>query len=80
MGIAAGAMVFFATLSFFHHIGHGQLSASWTIISLAIAFPVLASILIWHEQPTVKQTIGLALIVIALVLFGRHETSNGRQT
>jgi uncharacterized membrane protein len=75
MGIVAGVLVFFATLSFFYHMKRGQLSASWTVISLSIGFPVLASIFAWHERPTEKQIVGMALIVIALVLFGRHETS-----
>ena len=80
MGIGAGVVVFFATLSFFHHMKRGQLSASWTVISLSIAFPVLASIFIWGEHPTMKQIAGMALIVIALLLFGRHETNRGGTT
>ena len=77
LGVGAGVLVFFATLSFFYHMTRGQLSASWTVISLAVGFPVLASIFLWGEHPSVKQTIGMGLIVIALILFGRHETSNG---
>ena len=74
LGVGAGVMVYFATLSFFHHMTRGQLSASWTVISLAVGFPVLASIFLWGEHPTTKQTIGMGLIVVALILFGRHET------
>jgi uncharacterized membrane protein len=79
LGIASGVIGFFATLSFFYHIKHGQLSASWTVISLSVAFPVLASVVIWHEHPSTKQVIAMVLIVAALVLFGRHETANGGQ-
>ncbi len=75
MGVFGGFMVFFATLSFFYHMRYGQLSASWTVISLSIGFPVLASIFAWHEYPSPRQTVGLLLIVVALVLFGRHETN-----
>lgn len=78
MGIAAGFLAYFSTLSFFHHMKQGQLSASWTVISLSIGFPVFASIFFWQELPTVKQSIGLVLIVIALVLFGRKETISRR--
>lgn len=78
MGFAAGVMVFFATLSFFYHMKYGQLSASWTVISLAVGFPVAASIIAWNEMPTPRQATGLALIVLALLLFGRHEANGGR--
>ena len=77
MGVVAGFMAFFSTLSFFYHMKFGQLSASWTVISLSIGIPIMASIFIWSEYPSSKQMVGLALIVVALTLFGRHETSNG---
>lgn len=77
LGLVAGLLAFFATMTFFLHIRKGQLSASWTVISLSVAFPVLTSIFIWHEHPSFRQKIGMVLIVIALLLFGRHETSNG---
>lgn len=75
LGIASGIAAFFATLTFFFHMQFGKLSASWTVISLSLAFPVVASILIWHESPSLKQGIGLLLIVVALLLFGRHEVN-----
>jgi uncharacterized membrane protein len=75
LGIAAGIGAFFATLTFFFHMQYGKLSASWTVISLSLGFPVLASILIWHESPSLNQGIGLILIVVALLLFGRHEVN-----
>jgi len=79
LGVAAGFMVYFATLSFFYHIKYGQLSASWTVISLAIAFPVVASIVVWHERPSGRQVVGLILILFALLLFGRHESSTAEE-
>jgi uncharacterized membrane protein len=68
-------MLYVSTLAFFRHMKFGQLSVSWTVISLAVAFPVIASIFLWHEIPTAKQVAGLVLIVIALLLFGHHESS-----
>ncbi len=76
MGTLSGIFGYFATLTFFFHIIKGQLSSSWTVISLSVAFPVLASIFAWHEYPNTMQTVGLLLIAVALVLFGRHETGN----
>lgn len=68
LGFATGLSCYFATLTFFYHIRTGVLAVSWTVIGLAVSFPVAASIVLWGEQPTVKQTIGLALIPIAVVL------------
>ena len=76
LAASSGILSFTATLTFFLHINEGQLSVSWTVISLSAAFPVLASILIWHEQPSPKQIIGLILVVAALILFGRKEINN----
>lgn len=77
LGVATGVAGYFATLTFFIHITRGQLSTSWTVISLSLAFPVMASILIWHEHPSPRQFAGFFLIVIALFCFGHHEMKNG---
>lgn len=71
LGAVSGISSYIATLAFFMHIKQGQLSTSWTIISLSLAFPVLASILIWHEHPTINQGVAMALIVAAFMLMGR---------
>jgi len=70
LGFGTGVSCYFATLTFFYHIRTGVLSASWTVIGLAVGFPVAASILFWGEHPTVRQQIGLALIPIAFILCG----------
>lgn len=76
LAVSSGILSFTATLTFFLHIDKGQLSVSWTVISLSAAFPVLASIFIWHEQPSFEQKIGLILVVAALILFGRKEINS----
>lgn len=78
LGLTTGVCLFLATLSFFHHMKRGQLSASWTVISLSVGFPVLASILVWHEHPDPKQIVGMVLMVVALLLFGWHENTVGK--
>ncbi len=70
MGLASGACGYAATLSFFYHMRSGYLSVSWAVIGTAVAFPVAASVLIWHEHLTVRQWCGVALIPVALFLFG----------
>ena len=76
LGFGTGISCYFATLTFFYHIRTGVLAVSWTIIGLAVGFPVAASIVLWGEQPTVRQWIGLALIPVAFVLCspGRGES------
>ncbi len=68
LGLGTGLSCYFATLTFFYHIRTGVLAVSWTVIGLAVAFPVGASIVFWGEQPSVKQIVGLALIPLAVVL------------
>jgi uncharacterized membrane protein len=68
LGFGTGISCYFATLTFFYHIRTGVLAVSWTVIGLALAFPVTASILIWGEHPSIRQIVGLALIPIAVVL------------
>lgn len=68
LGFATGISCYLATLTFFYHIRTGVLTVSWTVIGLAVGFPVVASILLWHEWPTPKQQIGLALIPVAFIL------------
>jgi drug/metabolite transporter (DMT)-like permease len=68
LGFGTGISCYFATLTFFYHIRTGVLTVSWTMIGLAVGFPVAASILLWGEHPSVKQQIGLALIPIAFIL------------
>ena len=77
LGILTGIGMFIATLSFFYHIRQGKLSASWTVINLSVAFPVLAALIFWHEQPSVRQIVGLVLIAASLLLFGRKAAMEG---
>ena len=67
-GAVNGVFTYFSTLSFFYHIRTGRLAVSWTVIGLAVAFPVAASVFFWHEHPTPKQWIGLVLLPVALAL------------
>lgn len=70
LGIVSGVFTYLSTLAFFYHIRKARLAVSWTVIGLAVVFPVVASILIWHEHPSVKQWVGLSLLPIAFVLLG----------
>jgi uncharacterized membrane protein len=70
LGAVSGILTYVATLAFFYHMRSGRLAVSWTVVGLAVAFPVAASVLLWHEHPSPKQWAGLGLLVVAFVLFG----------
>ncbi len=76
LGILSGVFTYLSTLAFFYHMRSARLAVSWTVIGLSIVFPVVGSIVIWGEQPTIKQWIGLAILPVALALLslGNGET------
>lgn len=76
LGLLTGVGVFFSTLTFFYHMRKGLLAISWTVIGLAVLLPVTASVLIWREQPSLRQWVGVVLLVAAFVLFG---TGSGKR-
>jgi uncharacterized membrane protein len=70
LGVIAGVFTYLSIIAFFYHMRTARLAISWTVIGMAVAFPVAASILIWHEHPSVRQWFGLALLPVAFVLLG----------
>lgn len=72
IAVVTGVLMCLAALTFFYHMRTGVLAVSWTVIGLAIVFPVMASIVMWHERPTPKQWVGLALIPLAFACFGAN--------
>lgn len=79
LGLATGVGVFISIMSFFYHMRTGLLTVSWTVIGLSVAFPVTASLVIWHEQPTIRQWAGLALIPVSFVFLGLGTRAANRQ-
>ncbi len=67
-GLFAGLAFYLAVRTFFRAIPYGPLSVSWSIISMAVIVPTVASILIWHEIPSSLQALGMLLVGVALVL------------
>lgn len=78
MGVYTGLGTYIAIMAFFYHIRNANLSVSWTVIGLSLAIPVIVSIMLWHEHPTLKQWLGLALIPVAFVLLGVNSKSEGK--
>lgn len=74
IAIVTGILMAVAVITFFYHIRTGVLAVSWTVIQLSIVVPVAGSILLWHETPTTRQLVGLALVPVAFFCF----SSNGK--
>jgi drug/metabolite transporter (DMT)-like permease len=53
-----------------------RLNVSWTIIQFSVVVPFLASLLIYHEQVTLRGVAGVAAIFAAIVLFGCGHSSS----
>jgi len=70
LGIVAGVLFFIAVISFFEVTRRERLAISWTVLSLSLVIPTLTSIILWKEQPSLKQGVGITGIVVAFVLFG----------
>lgn len=82
-GLGAGASLYFCTAAFFQVMRYGRLAIQWTLINMAIAVPVAASIVFWNERPTAGAAAGMVLVVIAVVFMGvdkgasAHEDDSG---
>ena len=76
IGLAAGIMYFLAGYSFMRALDHGRLSLSWTIRSLAIVIPIVASIVFWHEDLNWKRCIGFCFLAICVVLVGAERKNS----
>lgn len=71
LAIALGLLGFINVSVFRYAVGKGKISTSWTIANLSLIIPVAASILFWHEIPTVKHLLGLLLVIGAILLIGK---------
>lgn len=67
IGAGAGIAVYLATASFFYVMMNRHLSTAWTVISLSVMVPILASIVIYKEYPHLAQWLGLLLMCLALI-------------
>lgn len=68
LGGILGAIGFINIMSFREAAARGRLSTSWPLISMSLVIPILASIFIWHETPTLRHYVGFVLILFAILL------------
>jgi drug/metabolite transporter (DMT)-like permease len=79
LGSCGGLCLYFAAYSYFILIRRGaRLGITWTIVTLSMSIPTAGSIILWREQPSLYQWVGLLLTVASISLFGRRGGGDGR--
>jgi drug/metabolite transporter (DMT)-like permease len=68
-GLCAGVFMAVAIYTFFAAMRQGGLAVGWTCVNFGVVVPLVASVLVWHEIPSLRQVAGLALLVPCILLF-----------
>lgn len=68
-GFWSGLFMAVAIYTFFVAMRQGGLAVGWTCINFSVVVPLAASVLFWHEFPSLRQIAGLALLVPCILLF-----------
>lgn len=79
IGISAGVSYVLAYFVLFKLMALRGVAISTSVTRLAVLIPVLASIIIWHEQPTLYQSLGSLLALSSLPLLGFRRPPEGSQ-
>ncbi|UCF04287.1 MAG: DMT family transporter [bacterium] len=80
LGATTGVIFVLGFLLLMAGIARGPLAIPVTVMRLSVVVPITASILIWREQPSPLQWIGITLGIVAILTFGLSlpETSGRR--
>ena len=70
IGAGVGIVSYYSVKLFREAVAIGRISTSWTILQLSVVIPVIASILIWREPPSLRHWAGLLATAAAIVLLG----------
>ncbi len=70
LGAVTGVIYVFGFLLLMAGIRRGPLAVPVTVMRLSVAVPIAASLVIWDEHPGTVQWAGIALGMLAIVLFG----------
>ena len=68
-GFWSGVFMAVAIYTFFVAMRQGGLAVGWTCVNFSVVVPLAASVLFWHEVPSLRQVVGLALLVPCILLF-----------
>ena len=68
LAFAGGITIFISRLALLTSLKYGKISSSWTAVNLSLVIPILASMIFWKEIPNLRQTIGLLMVPLAIIL------------
>lgn len=68
LGLGAGVALFSARWLLLKALTFGKAGVSWTIVNLSVVLPVLFAMIVWKEEATVYQVIGLVLVPLGIIL------------
>ena len=68
VGTCAGVSFLLSLLYYFAAVARLGMSLATAAIRMSVALPVIAALLIWHEQLNLPQALGLGLVGLALLL------------
>ena len=77
LGAAAGIIYVLGFLLLMAGIGRLPLAVPVTVARLSVILPIAVSIALWRESPGLFQWLGIALGLIAFILFGRSLSASG---
>lgn len=77
IGAVAGVCYVVGFYVNFSAIERAGLSVAQPTVGMAVVIPTLASIALWHEQPTALQVLAIVAVGVAMVLVGASAGSNG---
>jgi multidrug transporter EmrE-like cation transporter len=78
LGGAAGVIYVLGFLLLMAGIGRLPLAVPVTVARLSVVLPIAVSTVLWHESPGFFPWLGIALGLLAIILFGRSLAGSGR--
>lgn len=70
IGITGGIFLYAAIYLYLKSLTLGKKVTSWVIFKMSLVVAVLISVFLWGEKMTLKQTIGIMLMIASVIFFG----------
>ncbi|MDX1438288.1 MAG: EamA family transporter [Rubricoccaceae bacterium] len=80
LGMSTGALFIAGFYVFSYAIRETGMGLATGVMRIAVVLPVLASWLIWNEQPLDRQLVGLGIACVAFFLIGKQTNGKPRTT